>query len=748
MAFLVYAVVASALLWLWSRYVQRLSRGAALALLLLPLVFTGRALLTDRVYAPLDLSYNRALSDLHGQIIPWQSAVRAALRRGEWPLWNPSILCGDILAAAAQPAVYDPFQWLGFLLPLTLALTFGATLTFFLAALSTFAFARALGRGEVASLVAAAGYTFCSMLAFFVGWPLGRTWALLPFVLFATRAVIREARVRDALLLTLALALVIVAGHPESLLHVVAIGVVYGAFELARVRSVRALLLACAAGVAALLLTAVYLLPLAEALPQTLEHAIRHDLYAPTPYAVMLKPEIRDVRIARTFLPHWNGVPWRGEAHGFDPLSARAGSLVFGLALAALAVAPRKAETWFFALLALACLSATFGTRPVPHLLHRLPLFSMALNERLAYAAVFALVMLAAIAVDAMRERPRMIALALLLTSFAVGIAHLVTRDAQLAANVSRTLLNESALAELAPPLLVALLLVLRMRHVALAALALLLVQRTSEDGGIYPAQSRAAFYPRTALIASIPRDARVAGTGVSLLPNTAAVYGLEDVRGYEAMTFRRLYDTYPLWSQYQQAWFNRIDDPARPFLSFLNVRTIVDGERLIDNPHALPRAFIPRHIRYERDPAAVVPAMQQNAGFADLAWIEADYPSHETANGTGALTIHRDGSAFAIDADLQSAAWIVVSETAWKGWRAYIDDRRVHTHFANHAFLGVYVPQGHHRLRLVYLPESFTRGRAISLATLALLAAIAIGTRRRRAVASAISAVVSSGGA
>ena len=70
--------------------------------------------------------------------------------------------------------------------------------------------------------------------------------------------------------------------------------------------------------------------------------------------------------------------------------------------------------------------------------------------------------------------------------------------------------------------------------------------------------------------------------------------------------------DTFPLWCVAQPVWFNRIDDPTRPFLSFLNVRWVLtepsfpppagwpvlaeaDGLRLLENPAALPRAFVPR---------------------------------------------------------------------------------------------------------------------------------------------------------
>src|SRR5215212_2925778 len=142
MSLLLYLATTTAIAALSSRFLQRIAPAIALVLILLPMVFTGRALFTGRVYAPVDLAFayaplenpaitphDIALSDLYCQIIPWQKAVRYALAHREWPLWNPFILCGDILAAAAQPAVYDPFNLLALLLPLPHALTFGASMT-------------------------------------------------------------------------------------------------------------------------------------------------------------------------------------------------------------------------------------------------------------------------------------------------------------------------------------------------------------------------------------------------------------------------------------------------------------------------------------------------------------------------------------------------------------------------------------------------------------------------------------------
>ena len=75
----------------------------------------------------------------------------------------------------------------------------------------------------------------------------------------------------------------------------------------------------------------------------------------------------------------------------------------------------------------------------------------------------------------------------------------------------------------------------------------------------------------------------------------------------------------------------------------------------------------------------------------------------------------------------------LIVSEPAWSGWRAYVDNLRVKELRANHAFLAVYVPAGTHSVRLRYLPQSFVVGRAITLLTLALVAVFLAALRLTR---------------
>jgi membrane protein YfhO len=777
-AILLYLVTCGALIALWRRFVRPMSNAAAIVLFLLPFCFTGRALLTGRVYAPIDMPFmseplkdykpdvgidrphNGWLSDLYMQMIPWQSSVREALAKGDWPLWNRHMLTGSILAANMQAAPYDPLQLLGFLIPHPQALTFGAAMTFFIAGLFLFSFARSLGIGETASLIGAAAYMFNGFLAFFVGWPIGRAWTFLPLIFLGVRMVVRETDLRSAIVLTSGFVLLIFAGHPETVLHVVAVGVLYGAYELAQLRHdrralVRAAGLAAICGVLALMLTAISLMPFFDAAPQTVEYEVRHTFYANAKFTI--PPEKVAQRAGVSLFPFYGGQPWRNNSTDlWEPTSMRVGSLVLALALAALVLARRKRDTWFFFALAVFGAFAGLNAFPVGHLLHALPLFDITINERLGCAACFALAMLAAIAVDSWEgagsRRAAIIAGAV---GIALGVGALVLRDGQLAIGVDPDVFTLAVIAELVPLTILAAMLALRMpaRTALPLVFALVLLQRTVEDGSIYPAHPEKMFYPDIPILKAMQDDPatpfRMVGLHFAFLPDAAALYGLEDARGYEAMTFRRLYETYPFWCKPQGASFNNVYDKSRPFLSMLNVKYAIGSldaqpddqwklvlqdrqTRLLENTRVLPRAFIPRHVRYAKDAGDIIYGLSKTTDFAELGWIMApQYPPHEIFNGPGTLTIRRDDFDYDIDARMDLDGWVFVTESAWPGWRAYVDGKRVETQYANHAFLGIYVPKGHHRLLLVFRPEAFTRGRNVTFMTIAGLA-IFFGIRRR----------------
>jgi len=701
MAAVLYFVTAAALLALAHRFARPLTRCAALALLLLPLCFTGRALLTNRIYAPVEMPYiahplsdraaqfgvgqphNGRLADIAFQMIPWREATRRAVASREWPLLNRFELCGDMLAASGQPAVYSPFTLVAMLLPAAISFTYTGAISFFIAGLGAFLLARELDCSTTASIFAAAGWMLSAPIALQILWPLGFAWTLLPFVLAATHR-------QSIALLTTALSLEIVAGHPETLLHVVTIAII---FAIVTKPSVRTAVVGAISGVLALAITAIYLLPLVDAAHQTLEYLIRRDLFARAP--LRIPPGVARAALLGDLFP------WMLPPRLPLPGDAVAGSVIFALAVYA-ALFVRTKRTMFFAILAVACALVGAQLWPFAQSLHALPLFRNALNERIGTAVPLALSILAAFAVPFDTQR----------------------------------------LAAEAIPLVVVAVLAFIPRAAVPSLLALLLIQRIASDGSLVPTNDPRVAFPQLALfqpLNGIDAPFRITGKDSVLLPNAATMYGLEDIRGNTPMNLLALFQTFPLWSTLGAAQFHAVPDVARPFLSMMNVRfALVDVSdpippgwhnvthdiwtRLIENERVLPRAFIPRNVRIGRTRDQEIIEMLGETDFGERAWLRIGGPQEERMNGTGSLTVRRHKSGLRIDVTKNFGGFVVISEAAWDGWRAYLDGHRVDTAIANHAFLGVYVPEGHHEIELRFLPQSFVIGRTITVATLLLI--------------------------
>ena len=85
------------------------------------------------------------------------------------------------------------------------------------------------------------------------------------------------------------------------------------------------------------------------------------------------------------------------------------------------------------------------------------------------------------------------------------------------------------------------------------------------------------------------------------------------------------------------------------------------------------------------------------------------------------------------------AAALVVISQTYYPGWRAYVDGKPTELLRANYAFQAVRVPGGHHDIRLSYKPTTFRIGLFVSGLTLLACVAAALYLRSRKAEPSAV---------
>src|SRR3954451_23706330 len=483
------------------RLATPLSRRAMIVLALLPLCLTGRALYNGWIYAPVDIAYtneplaslaeeagvtrvlNPAASDVFAQFLPWHAAMREAVRDGQSPLWNRFDSIGHPLLGAAQVAPLHPVTMLGLLLPAPDEPAFAASMLFLLAALSMFALLRELKVAEIAASFGAAAWMLSTYLVSFAGTAHGLSLSVLPLVLLGARRVARKANVRAMIVLIIALLLLVLSGHPETTLHVVALGIAFFFFEWMPRPRRNALFAGLGAGAITLLLAAIYLLPIFDTLDQTREVHERTAIANVHAGATELAHRLRVNLLP--FLEGQQGEPAMHEAaviHGWFS-TTYSGSLLFAPAIYTLLFV-RDRRRWFFGGLLLFGLAAGVKLPGLADVLARLPGFSLALNERMLAFAAFALALLAAIGVDEfIKERRRALAMLFIATAIVFVVAFIAAQPAIHAAALSRSFIRLHAMRMFVPLFFgAAVALGIRSRrHAAIALLALLLIQRAGE---------------------------------------------------------------------------------------------------------------------------------------------------------------------------------------------------------------------------------------------------------------------------
>ncbi len=772
----VYAGSSAVALFLVSRFLVRTSLLWAVALALLPLLVAGKAIVTGGYFGPLNLAYaasplsakgvpalhrdygNGLLTDVAFQMVPWRAAVRSDVRAGFAPLWNPFILCGDVLAGAGQPAPFHPSTLIGLLLPLAQARTLEAALALLLGALCAFVFLRDIDLAPLYAFFGASVWMLSFHFLFWTGWPQAQSFAPLPLMMAGARRIARGEK-GGFTAASAALFLALVGGHPESAFHSAAVAAIWFLFELrsSRARG-RAIATAFGAGIFAFALAAPAVLPILEALPQSVEAKSRAASSGKTSNGLLGAVRSAGGAVSPDAYGGWLASS-SASAPSFD--SATAASIGgIALALAGFALLSWRREKWPLALLALLTLAVAVGFPGVADVVNRLPVFRLALNNRLASAAAFLLVALSAIGLEALAAATWRRAILVPAGAAAVAVIAVWRHAALVSRHVGTERFDRSAIFAVGGILVVFAAWAAageRPAVFSMAALAIFLVARVATMPRLSPTFSASDFYPPVPELDRLPRNGepwRIAGLGDAFLPNQSALYGIEDVRGYEGVNNARLVETFPLWSTPQKLWFDRIDDPSRPFLRFLNARFLATDPAapppsgwtpfarggslsIYENPAALPRAFAPPKIRFTRDGPASIAEMKDCDDFARVAWIEdPGEPAREIENGRATVDVREDGPDLVLDVDAAAPAWIVASETNWKGWQARENNTRFPVRFANHAFVGFRVPAGRHRVRLEYRPRSFTVGLGFA-AFAVLLAVLARVVRRRLSVLS-----------
>lgn len=228
---------------------------ATLACGFLALLFLGSTLSTGKYLSPADmlLDYypwageqpadwsvpgNGLLGDAATQFEPFLHFSAERLHQGQLPLWNPDNMLGAPFVGNMQSAVFYPPNWFSFLFPGPVSLAFLAWLKLFLASLGMYFLARRVAKiGVLGASIASITYAFGAFMTVWLLHPHTAVAAWLPWLWLATALLIDARTGRHMALLATLVGLTILAGHPETAYEVT---LATGLFALFRVWQGRA----------------------------------------------------------------------------------------------------------------------------------------------------------------------------------------------------------------------------------------------------------------------------------------------------------------------------------------------------------------------------------------------------------------------------------------------------------------------------------------------------------------------------
>lgn len=746
---------------------------------------------------------NELLSDVPTSYYPWDVLARSMLHSGTFPAWNTHAFAGTPLFANLSVAWLGPFSLPLWVLPLNYALGVTAALKLWVAAFGTYLLVRELRLGFWAGLVAGTSFALC---AFDVVWLTHQAHVavavLLPWLVWLTERIVRRGGRAEGVALAVVVAAALGGGHPGTQVHVLAATLLYALVRGTTVAGtpprerLRRLATVGAGLVVGALLMAVVLVPGERAAIGAVGEAARRNggsgslIGSTLPLRSLLAAAFPDWwgRPSEVLFPH--PAPSVGPAN-YNERAFYAGSVA--LVLAAVALASRGA--WRrkapFALLSAIGLAVPLDAPLIHGLVVRLPLFDRVQNQRMLLWFAFAVAVLGAFGVQAVLDAPRRQrrAWAAIGAAVATGVVALATIH-RAPGDVGRALHHLTNRFAGATPGALAMASAIRwLALVALVALALLLLRarprRRWPAGGLlalaaacdmllfahaYQPMGPASVVipPRTPAIAFLQGhagDGRIAGVGQALLTDWSTIYGLHDVRGYDApqpsvrffALWRAINPRQLEWTPFETAG---ISPRVLRVLGLLGTRYLVAepdaapaaGDALsyayrgadaavYENALPAPRAFVAARV----DVAAGEPreiAAVTSPGFdprRDAVARRDELPvAPPPSSAPGTVRVVREAdSRVVLDAAL-SRRGLVVLDDAWApGWSVTVDGRPARALEADVVMRGVVAPAGRHRIVWSYGVPGLRLGLLLSAAgLLALLGwSGALLARSRRAM-------------
>jgi len=243
---------------------------------------------------------------------------------------------------------------------------------------------------------------------------------------------------------------------------------------------------------------------------------------------------------------------------------------------------------------------------------------------------------------------------------------------------------------------------------------------------------------------------------GDMLIPNSALAYGLADVRGDESFYPARYFHFMRLIAGEETSLLACIHlrEHDSLLLDLLGVRYILTAEeiedgqfhliykeekaplRIYENKGAFPRVFVVRDWKVAQNERALLRELvsgQFQPGRVALVEEAVPFPPpRSSTQEKDKIEIMRyEANLVEISAWLKSPGLLVLTDSYFPGWRAYVDEKETKIYQVDYILRGVFLTSGRHQVLFVYKPRSFIVGAILSAISLFVLGIIWVGFSR-----------------
>ena len=722
-------------------------------------------------YNPGSIPNKAQYPDTIRQLYPWRTLATSVFKSGQIPFWNPYNFSGTPLLANFQSAVFYPLSWLSLILPQIWSWAIMVILQPFLALIFTYLYCRKLKLSIASGWLAAVTYAFCAFSAVWLEYnTITQVTAWLPLALLAIENLKEKTSVGWSVIFSLALALALLAGHPQVFSYLLIFSLIYAWFRLNNLKKFLKVSFFSVVGIG---ISAIQLIPGLELILQSARSPHPVDIY-------LNKILIQPWQLIMAIVPDFFGNP---ATRNYWPLDTYVGKVtsvgIVGLILALISLKLFKKDHFvkFFSLGAVIIL-LLITSNPLTAFLYRLPLpfFSSSSPTLMTYLLAFCFAVLSAFGLNALQKgnvngRNLITVLATFLAIFALLWAATFILPKLMQADwadnllTGRRVLLQQTVIFLASGALLLALLKYKSRQVIFLFIALQVFELFLGFRKFNPFVTKELVFPETSVfnfLKSQNSPGRFWGVGAAdVEANFATQINLYSPGGYDPLYPKR----YGELIQSAKDGKIRTDftDQTRSdanisptnndvdlssnlyrlkILDLLGVKYVLDrnenalsekgftpdrfqpiwkdhGWTVYQNLKALPRFFLAANYEIYKNPANFGELFfKSNFDPRQTVLIEKPLVSNllGSINGDSVKLINYQPDAVMVQTNSNGNRLLFLSDTYYPGWHAYVDGIPTEILRADYAFRAVVVPAGNHTVSFIFRSESFTIGTVISL--------------------------------